>query len=142
MKKKADIILSLFLLSLLQFGFYSCQDEPIDPEPTDPRSNFIGVWSVNEKWTKLTYEVNITTDPNSSSGIFIENFAASGSGVKTFALVSGSQVEISSVPQTLSNGWIIESGSGALSGTTKMNWNYVFNDEANTYTAIAVFTKK
>jgi len=142
MKKKADILLSLFLLSLLQFGFYSCQDEPIDPEPTDPRSNFIGVWSVNEKWTKLTYEVNITTDPNSSSGILIENFAASGSGVKTHALVSGDNVEINPLPQTLSNGWIIESGSGALSGTTKMDWNYVFDDEANTYTAMAVFTKK
>jgi hypothetical protein len=142
MKKKAAFHLSLFLIFLLQFGFYSCQEDPIDPEPADPRTNFLGVWSVNEKWTKLTYEVNITNDPSSSSGIFIENFAASGSGIKTYALVSGNQVEISPLPQTLSNGWIIKSGSGALSGTTKMEWSYVFDDEANTYTAMAVFTKK
>jgi hypothetical protein len=131
--------LSLFLLS---FGFYSCQETETEPDPTDPRDKYLGLWSVNEQWTKLTYEVNITAISGSSDGIYIENFAASGSGVKARAVVSGNYVEISPLPQTLSNGWIITSGSGAFSGSTKMNWDYVFDDQANTYTATAVFTKK
>jgi hypothetical protein len=86
--------------------------------------------------------VDITSDQGSSDGVFIENFAGSGAGVKTYALISGNNIIISPLPQILSNGWNIESGSGGLQGTTKINWNYVFNDQANTYTAIAVYTKK
>jgi len=142
MKKIAIVTRTILLLLFVQFGLASCQKDATEPDPTDPRANFLGLWSVNEQWTKLTYEVYITTDPNSSSGIYLENFAGSGSGVKTHASISGNNVEISSLPQTLSNGWIINSGSGALQGTAKINWNYVFNDLADTYTATAVYTKK
>jgi hypothetical protein len=45
------------------------------------------------------------------------------------------------LPQTLSNGWIIESGSGYLQGTTKINWSYVFNNQADQISATAVYTK-
>ena len=140
--KRTDLRLSLALLFFLQIIIFSCTEENTSPEPADARDNFIGVWSVNEQWTKLTYEVNITKDPGSDNGIHIENFAASGAGVQTYAIVSGNDVNINPLPQTLSNGWIVRSGSGALSGTTKINWNYVFDDEANSYTAIAIFTKK
>jgi len=142
MKKNSSRFFFFLLLSLFPFGFYSCQETETEPDQTDPRDKYLGVWSVNEQWTKLTYEVNITAISGSSTGIYIENFAASGSGVKTRAEVSGNYVEISPLPQTLSTGWIITSGSGALSGATKMNWDYVFDDQANTYTATAVFTKK
>jgi hypothetical protein len=130
------------VLMLLQITLSSCQTETTEPDPVDARSNFLGVWSVNENWTKLTYEVSITSNSATSDGVFIENFAFSGSGVKTQAIVSGNNITISPLPQTLSNGWVIDSGSGGLQGTTKINWNYVFNDQANTYTAIAVYTKK
>ena len=140
--KKATLIASFSLLFILQLLIYSCQEENTVPDPTDPRANFLGLWSVNEQWTKLTYEVNISNDPNSDDGVYLENFAGSGSGVYAHAKVSGNNIIITPLPQTLSNDWIISSGSGALSGTTKMNWNYVFEDEANTYTAIATFTKK
>ena len=139
--KKIAVAAWAFLL-VLQIGLSSCSTETATPDPVDIRSNFLGVWTVNENWTKLTFEVDITSDPGSSDGVFIENFAFSGSGVKTHASVSGNNITITPLPQTLSTGWIIESGSGGLQGTTKMNWNYVFNDLANTYTAIAVFTKK
>jgi len=130
------------VLLLLQIGLSSCQTESVTPDPFDARANFIGVWTVNENWTKLTYEVAITSDPSSSDGVFIENFAGACSGVKTQATISGNNITISPLPQTLSTGWIIDNGSGGLQGTTKINWNYVFNDLANTYTAIAVYTKK
>ena len=140
MKKITVTVWAVLLIFLVVLS--SCQTESTPPEPTDIRSNFLGIWTVNENWTKLTYEVSITTDPASSDGVFIENFACSGSGVKTQASISGNNINISPLPQTLSTGWIIESGSGGLQGTTKINWNYVFNDLANTYTAIAVYTKK
>jgi hypothetical protein len=136
------IAIACIVLVLLQIVLTSCQTETSPPDTTDIRSDFLGVWSVSENWTKLTYEVAITSDAGSSDGVFIENFAGSGSGVKTYATISGKNITISSLPQTLSTGWIIESGSGVLQGTTKINWNYVFNDLANTYTAIATYTKK
>jgi hypothetical protein len=108
----------------------------------DLTANFRGFWSVNENWNKLTYDVAITNDPVSCDGVYIENFAGSGSGVKTHALISGNQITISPLPQTLTTGWIIESGSGVMQGTTKINWNYVFNDLADTYTATATYTKE
>jgi hypothetical protein len=130
------------LLFLSQFVIYSCQTETTTPDQVDARTDFLGVWNVNENWTKNNFDVSITSDATTTDGVYIENFAASGSGIKTYAKVSGKNITISPLPQTLSTGWIIESGSGVMQGTTKMNWNYVFNDEANTYTAIAVFTKK
>lgn len=140
--KKAALKISLVLLFVLQFAIFSCTEDNPVPETTDPRDNFTGVWIVNEQWTKLTYEVNITKDAGTDDGIYLENFAASGAGVRAHALVSGNDVDISPLPQTLSNGWVIQSGSGALSGTTKINWNYIFDDEANTYNATATYTKK
>jgi hypothetical protein len=139
--KKASVTLWAALL-LIFAGLSSCQTDTTEPDQTDARSNFLGAWSVNENWTKLTYEVGITKDPNSTDIVYIENFAGSGAGVLTRAKISGSSITISPLPQTLSTGWIIQSGSGVLQGTTKINWNYVFSDEANTYTAIAVYTKK
>ena len=129
-------------LLLLCFGIISCESDTTEPDVTDSRSNYIGIWTVNENWTKLTYEVSVTEDPGSTNGVFIENFAASGGGVLTRAVVSGNSISISPLPQTLSTGWKIEQGSGTLQGTTRINWNYVFNDEANTYNAVAVYTKK
>jgi hypothetical protein len=133
---------ALAVLLLFQVFLTSCETETTTPDPVDARSNFTGIWTVSENWNKLTYEVSVTIDPGSTNGVFIENFAGSGSGVITNAIVSGNNITINPLPQTLSTGWIIESGSGALQGTTKINWNYVFNDQANTYTAVAVYTKK
>jgi hypothetical protein len=139
---KKTTVTAWAMLMLLQIVLPACQTESNPPDNVDPRTNFLGAWTVNENWTKLTYEVDITSDPNSSDGVYIENFAGSGTGVKTKATISGNNINISPLPQTLSTGWIIESGSGGLQGTTKINWNYVFSDQANTYTAIAVYTKK
>jgi len=131
----------VFVLTTPVFLSSCTTDEP-SPSPTDPRASYTGTWSVNETWTKLSYEVSISNDAGSSTGVYISNFANSGSGVKTHASVSGNNISISPLPQTLSTGWVIETGSGFLQGTTKINWTYVFNDLATQYTANAVYTKK
>jgi hypothetical protein len=130
------------VLLFLLIGLSTCQTDTATPDPVDKRANFLGGWSVNENWTKLTYDVYITSDPNSSDGIYIEKFAGSVAGVKAHANVSGNTISIAPLPQTLSNGLVIESGSGNLQGTTKINWSYVFNDGADTYNANAVYTKR
>lgn len=121
--------------------FVSCTTDNPDPSPTDPRDNFVGSWSVSESWNKLSYEVTILNDAASSNGVYIDNFANSGVGVKTHATVSGSSITIAPLPQSLSNGWVVEMGGGVLQATTKINWTYVFNDEATQYSATAVYTK-
>jgi hypothetical protein len=140
MKKLTGAIWAVLLL--VQVVLPSCQTETTPPDNVDIRADFLGIWTVKENWTKLTYEVSITSDAGSSDGVYIENFAGSGAGVKTHASVSGTNITISPLPQTLSTGWIIENGSGVLQGTTKMHWNYMFNDLATPYTATADYTKK
>jgi hypothetical protein len=140
MKTKMRFILTLAMITLVIIT--SCTSESPTPSPTDPRASFIGAWGVSENWNKLAYEVTITNDANSSTGVYIDNFANSGVGVKTFAIIAGSAISISPLPQGLSNGWVIESGSGYIQGTTKINWAYVFNDLATQYSATAVYTKK
>jgi hypothetical protein len=130
---------SILLLSMLVFS--SCTTEDPAPSPTDPRASYTGVWGVSENWNKLSFEATISNDPGSSTGVYIDNFANAGAGVKAHASVSGSTITIAPLPQTLSNGWVIESGSGYMQGTTKINWNYVFNDLADQISATAVYTK-
>jgi hypothetical protein len=131
---------TLFISSV--FFFFSCTTEDPAPSPTDPRASYTGLWGVSENWNKLSYEATISNDPGSSTGVYIDNFANAGVGVKVHASVSGSVITIAPLPQTLSNGWVIESGSGYLQGTTKINWSYVFNDLADQISATAIYTKQ
>jgi hypothetical protein len=138
--KKINMLSRIFMIILITLS--ACQADTTEPQPTDSREAFLGIWTVNESWHKLTYEVEITADPSSSTGVYIANFAGSGSGEYTYAKVSGTNITITPLPQTLNNGWKIESGSGAMQSGTKITWNYVFNDLADTYTATAVYTQK
>jgi hypothetical protein len=137
--------IKLYFFSVICFSILfltSCTSEDPAPSPADPRESYVGVWGVSENWNKLSYEATISIDASSSTGIIIDNFANSGVGVKTHAVVSGNSVSIAPTPQTLSNGWVIENGSGYLQGTTKINWSYLFNDTADQISATAVYTKK
>jgi len=101
---------------------------------------FLGKWSVIETWTKLTYEVNITADPGSNDGVFISNFANTGSsGIPAGATIAGTSIVLDA-NQVIGDGLIIN-GSGNLSGT-KINWNYTLDDGADIIHAIATYTKQ
>ncbi len=137
--KLLSLVISVFLTTTLLSGCTKETTTP-DPSPSDARSNFLGNWSVNETWTKLTYSVTISADPNSSDGVFISNFANSGTfGSFAGASVSGTVISLDP-DQTIGDGWIIN-GGGSLSGTTKINWNYTINDGATLIYATAVYTK-
>jgi hypothetical protein len=140
MKATMRFFLAMVILPIVFLT--ACTTEDPTPSPTDPRASFVGTWSVSESWNKLAYEVNVTTDAASSTGVYIDNFANAGVGVRTRATITGSSILISPAPQSLSNGWVVETGSGFLQGTTRINWSYVFNDEANQYSATAVYTKQ
>ena len=140
MKNSIQFLSTFMILAFLFLS--SCTTDNPAPSPADPRTSFAGTWSVSETWNKLSYEVTITTDPASSTGVYIDNFAGAGIGVKTHGTISGSSIYVAPSPQDLGNGWVIENGTGYLTGTTKINWGYVFNEGATQYNATAVYTKK
>lgn len=130
--------LCFLILALVPSG---CTEDDPSPTPADPREVFLGDWIVNETGSKLTYEVTIALDPNSSTNIWIFNFANSGSGGNpAVASVSGNSVTLNS-NQTIGDGWVVN-GGGILSGSSTINWTYTLFDGATQYDLVAVYTRK
>jgi hypothetical protein len=131
--------LSLLLLICITAAFTGCStsSDP-NPSPSDAREKFTGHWNVNETWTKLTYEVNISLDGSSSTHVLISNFGGTGSTAR--ALVSGNNITLDPADQVIGDG-ITVNGSGSITGTTKINWAYTLNDGATLINAIAVYSK-
>jgi len=126
-------ISSIFLMS-------SCAKDSNTTPDSGTRSAFLGKWSVSETWTKLSYEVTISEDPNSANGVFISNFAGTGtSSIPASAVINGSSIVLDA-NQIIGDGLKIN-GSGNLSGT-KINWNYTLDDGATLINAIAIYTKQ
>jgi hypothetical protein len=120
-------------------AFPGCTKETTTTD-SGTRSSFLGKWSVSETYTKLSYEVNITEDPNSSNGVFISNFAMTGSSsIPASAEINGSSI-ILDPNQVIGTGLTIN-GNGNLSGT-KITWNYTILDGATLINAIAIYTKQ
>ena len=131
---KTATILFLFAMALFISG--CVKDSSTTPEPG--RDSFLGSWSVSESYTKLTYEVTISVDPNSTNGVLIAGFANTlPTGPSAGAVVSGSKI-------TLDANQVIDglklNGGGSLSGKT-INWSYTIDDGANLLHATAVYTK-
>ncbi|MBE0648867.1 MAG: hypothetical protein IH596_13940 [Bacteroidales bacterium] len=128
------------ILALMAFGLSGCTDDDPTPAPADPRQIFLGIWSVTETETRLTYEVNIEIDTKSQNGgVYIYNFANSGtSSNPAYAFVSGNTISLD-INQVIGDNWIVN-GSGSLSGT-KINWPYTLNDGATLHYISAVYTK-
>lgn len=132
------IVLYLSLLSIGSMLFFNgCSKNNPEPSPSDPRQQYIGSWGVTENPLKNYYSATISADPNSSDGLLISNFAASGSSVMTHATVSGNSVTVTS--QQISNGWFV-SGTGTYS-SGKITWPYTINDGANSKNYIGIFAK-
>jgi len=131
----------MLLLIAVTLSLTGCTKEATpDPDPSDARSAFLGRWSVNETWTKLAYEVNITADPGSTDGVFISNFANTGSsGIPAGARIAGTSIVLDA-NQVIGDGLKIN-GSGNLSGT-RITWNYTLDDGATLIHAIATYTKQ
>ncbi|MEI6433357.1 MAG: hypothetical protein WCP32_00835 [Bacteroidota bacterium] len=136
MKKSFAII--FIVIGILGYLLTGCAKQTDTTPDSVTRSSYLGRWSVTESWTKLTYEVNITADPGSSDGVFISNFANTGSSATPAgAVVKGSSI-ILDANQVISG--ITINGSGSLSGTT-INWNYTLNNGADLINAVAIYSK-
>ncbi len=102
------------------------------------RASYLGNWLVSP--TKSTYAVKITADPNSSDGVFIENFALVGSSFPpASASVNGNKITLDD-NQVIGTGLTIK-GSGTLSGT-QIKWNYTTFDGADLTTVNETYTKQ
>ena len=74
MQKVRPLFILAMLASLVITG---CQKESTTTPSSDARVAFIGNWSVQESWVKLSYEARIASDTNSKTGVLIYNFADS-----------------------------------------------------------------
>jgi hypothetical protein len=137
---KYSLLIFPFLFILVFVLITGCTKDPNpSPGPADARTSFLGRWSVNETWTKMAYEVNITTDPGSADGVFITNFANTGSsGTPAGARIAGATI-ILDANQIIGDGLKIN-GSGNLV-SNKITWNYTLDDGATLINAIATYTK-
>ena len=138
--KSAIRLLSPVLLLVVAL-FQGCTTEDPSPSPSDPRSAFVGTWSVDEQGNKLTYEVTISLDPSSSSQVVISNFANAGpSSNPARAEVSGNNIFLNA-DQVIGDGWTIN-GGGLMNSSTKITWAYTLDDGATLHNLTAVYTKK
>jgi hypothetical protein len=136
MKRFISIFFSTF--SLFTLILSGCSTEDPSPSPADPRTSFVGTWLANETETKTTFEVTIELDGSSSTRVKLNNFA--NSGTPAYADVSGTTITL--VPdQIIGDGWTLN-GQGALTGSTKINWTYTFNDGATLHSVVGTYTKQ
>jgi hypothetical protein len=110
-----------------------------DSGTSDPgRAAFIGDWMASP--AKLTYDVKISEDPNSSNGVFIANFALIGfDDPPASAEISGSTIVLDANQVIGTN--LVVNGSGVLNGT-KITWNYTTFDGADLTEVTEIYTKK
>lgn len=133
--KKISLFIILIILSGIAF-FDSCNpDENTNPN-ADARDNYLGTWRVQEAGkAKLTYEVQISADPNNSTQVLIGNFY--NFGIEPYALVTSSNI---TVPSQSFGKFVQVYGSGTLSGS-KITWTYYVNNGADLDTIHSVYTK-
>jgi len=132
---KTRLIAGFLLFLALLSG--CTEDSNITPDPG--RAAFLGDWTVTSS-LKLTYDVTITEDPNSSNGVFIHNFACIGwSDPPASAEIQGAKIFLDA-NQMIGDGLTIN-GSGTLSGT-RITWSYTLFDGADMITVTETYTKQ
>ena len=137
---KKSLRFSFFFL-LAFFALFSCTKTDTNPSSSgDDRAKFLGNWAVHESYTKLNYDVTILADPNESSRVLIDKFAGQLTGNRATAVISGNSITLDA-NQTVGGATSL-SGNGTMSGTTTINWTYVFLQGGDQINATATYTKK
>jgi hypothetical protein len=127
----------LLAIAALVITLTACTKEP-ETSPDPDRAAFLGKW--NAAPTKLTYEVTISEDPNSTNGVLISNFALIGlSYPPAGAEIKGTSIILDS-NQVIGDGLKVK-GSGVLSGD-KITWNYSTFDGADFTQVAEIYTRK
>lgn len=128
---KLLIILSLIIVVA------SCKKDDTE-EVIDSRDVFVGTWNVSDhQITKANYQVRIYKDESYSEKIWLINFH--GTTDTAFAYVSDKNITIA--PQALSTTHLNTGGSGLMTGTTKIDFEYYINDGAQQDTIQATYQK-
>jgi len=113
----------MYSFKLLCSGLFLClvlvsctDEEPLLIQDTDPKEKFIGTWNVREEiGNQVTgnYTSVVTSNPNNTSQIIINNIYNLGANANIPALVANNSLSIS---QSTITGISI-SGSGTYSGS-------------------------
>lgn len=130
--------ISKLLLLILMFAFTACElDEELDPlDPGDDRDKFVGSWLFSETIIRSTsYQVTISNDPSNSSQVRLSNLGNIGSSA--YGIVTNSRI---TVPSQDVSGMSIE-GSGTLTSTNEMEWEYTITADGNQDVCTAIATK-
>ena len=134
---KAHRILKLFIVIFITSVFISCKKDDTT-EVIDSRDAFVGTWNVSDhQITKANYQVRIYKDATYSEKVWLINFH--GTTDTAFAYVSDKNVTITS--QALSTTHLNTGGSGLMTGTTKIDFEYYINDGAQQDTIQATYQK-
>lgn len=115
-------VLIMLMFASLVFQFSSCvEDGDIFPDD-DPRTAFLGAWTVDESCVRLNYEVVISAASGDDTKVLMDNFALTGPGYPpAYGFVSGKVIEVPQ--QTIGDDWKVE-GSGTLQSNGKILWSY------------------
>ena len=133
--------IALLILTTLILTIFSCELLE-DPEPSDPRDNFVGNWTVNEissLYGTTNYNATIIYDPGNSSQVLIKNFYHFGMEIETYAIPTLTSI---TVPEQYVCSHTVK-GSGKLSSNkNRIDWTYTANDGADIDNVTATFTKQ
>lgn len=127
----------LFILFLLLLN--SCTiDDVVDPQTGDDRDKYTGTWLFSETPAarSISYSVYITNDPSNSVQVLLRNMGNLGGSVSAYGIATSTRIVIPS--QEAYDGVIIE-GSGTVSGTNMMQWEYTITagGDIESYSALA-----
>ncbi|MFA6949662.1 MAG: hypothetical protein WCQ70_03155 [Lentimicrobiaceae bacterium] len=128
-----------FLFIVFLFILNSCTiEDPVDPQTGDDRDKFKGTWLFTETPAarNISYSVYITNDPSNSSQVLLRNMGNLGGSVSAYGIATSTKIVIPS--QETYEGFIIE-GSGSVSGTDMMEWEYtiIAGGDIESYSALA-----
>jgi hypothetical protein len=133
--KSFKFLFSIVIASMVVV-FTSCDPNEDPLSDQDVRDNYLGTWKVQESGKgKVTYEVEITADPDNSVQVLINNFY--DYNIKPYAIVTASTITLPS--QDFAKSLQIH-GSGTLS-QEKITWTYYVNNGADLDTIHSVYTK-
>ena len=132
-------IRSVFYLLIITFMAACVPEDNVDTG--DVRDKFTGTWRFTETPVAkspdaISFTVTISYDPNNSSQVLLRNFANIGGQYAPYGIVTSSRITIPL--QEVAPGFML-SGSGTLSGSNSMDWEYttIAGGDKESFTAVA-----
>lgn len=128
------------IFSFLVFLSSCVLDEDLDPISGDSRDKFLGTWLFSESPAarSTSFSVTISYDPSNSSQVLLKNMGNFGYSIAAYGVVTNNNIYIPS--QEIYTGMTI-SGSGSMSSSDLMNWEYTITGGGDSEDFVAVATK-